>query len=249
MRFGQLRMIPGGDPEEGDKGAAWAGSSRPMCKKVQTHWLCSCAEKTHTKCALIKSRYRKEVRCASVHRLLWQVKADYSIASGLVKRSWQRRMAQCFWSIQVALVVRIDVKIWLQPAWKKAFAQQMLLEIHNARCSQPLALCNQLCMKRHERPVLSAALHIWNTHQLWRAKLWLCGCSIFQIFKSCLGRGCSHLCEKNCHEGSCGQCEAKVKSLGLPCFVSDGNFESSVNSLFQVLTFHTWQDWSICNGC
>lgn len=41
------------------------------------------------------------------------------------------------------------------------------------RCSQPLALCNQLCMKRHER--------------------------------------CSHLCEKNCHEGSCGQCEAKVQ--------------------------------------
>eukprot|EP00435_Cladocopium_sp_Y103_P056518 s62_g19.t1 len=40
-------------------------------------------------------------------------------------------------------------------------------------CSQPLALCNQLCMKRHER--------------------------------------CSHLCEKNCHEGSCGQCEAKVQ--------------------------------------
>lgn len=42
----KLRMIPGGDPEEGDKGAAWAGCNKKRrCKHI------GCAENRRAKCA------------------------------------------------------------------------------------------------------------------------------------------------------------------------------------------------------
>ena len=59
----KLRMIPGGDPEEGDKGAAWAGCNKKRrCKHI------GCAENRRAKCARTLSLAIEKV-CAVPIRL------------------------------------------------------------------------------------------------------------------------------------------------------------------------------------